>query len=267
MFRNVLQQISHQNQGIKIICFLRGTSSGIVSNYIPKVKEIEPMPVDFKEHPERDLVNFPHYVSKLWPGKVRLFFIPDSYFQFFYKKTGVTGPYLFFGGLLTFLMQKEIWVMEHTFQHIPPFLFVFYLMHRYVFRPFTVSLDEEMHADIDKQNSAKFEDIKLNQDYIAMEKQRQEMLPVMIQFLTEAKKENIFLQLEAAYRQRLKQAHAEVKRRLDYMVEVEESKTRLQQSYMVQWIVNQVKSSITPQQEKATLQQCISDLKLLAVKA
>lgn len=86
----------------------------------------------------------------------------------------------------------------------------------------------------------------------------------------------------------MKRKNFQVKRRLDYLVDTEEAKTRLRQSHMVQWIVDQVlpefeiktfflnekillffqvRKGISVQQEKAMLQQCIVDLKSLAQRS
>jgi len=85
-------------------------------------------------------------------------------------------------------------------------------------------------------------------------------------YLFEAKRENIDLQLESAYRQRLSEAYQAVKKRLDYQVDVLAAQRRLQQQHMVQWIVDGVKAGISPQQEKDSLAKCIQDLKALSVK-
>lgn len=60
--------------------------------------------------------------------------------------------------------------------------------------------------------------------------------------IAEAKRENVQLQLEADYRRRLTKAHAEVKRRLDYMADLEDAKRRFQRRYMIDWIVDQVRA-------------------------
>lgn len=91
-----------------------------------------------------------------------------------------------------------------------------------------------------------------------------ELLPEMI---IEAKKENVAVFLETEFRKRQLQVYNEVKKRMDYQLEVINIERRLQHKHMVDWIVTNVLKSISPKQEKEALAKCIADLKGLAARA
>jgi len=55
-----------------------------------------------------------------------------------------------------------------------------------------------------------------------------------------------------------------VKRQMEFLSEYEATRRRFEQRHMVSWIMQQVRSSITPQIEQAALKQCVLDLKSLA---
>ncbi|XP_037070463.1 ATP synthase subunit b, mitochondrial-like [Pollicipes pollicipes] len=219
-----------------------------------------------KEGPERDLVNFPRRVRPELPDRVRLGFIPEEWFQAFYKKTGVTGPYMFGTGFLTFLFSKEIYVMEHEFYTaITLFLFGALLV-----KKVGPGLSEYLDKRIDEYEDG-WREYRANQTdglVAAIEEEKKQQWHAEGQMvLFEAKKENVALQLEAAFRERQMTVYNEVKRRLDYQVDTQNVAQGFQQKHLVGWVVDQVKKSITPQQEQDAIKQCLAELKGLAAKA
>ena len=200
------------------------------------------------------------------PSKVRMGFIPDEWFQFFYNKTGVTGPYTFGVGLVTYLCSKEIYVMEHEYYTGLSLAIMAVIAVKKLGPPLAKWADGEIDKIESDWKSGRENELKELSDAIEAEKKEQWRAEGAL-MLMDAKKENIALQLEAAFRERAMNVYSEVKRRLDYQVECRHIERRLNQKHMVNWIVNSVLSSISPQQEKETLNKCISDLSALAVRA
>ena len=83
-------------------------------------------------------------------------------------------------------------------------------------------------------------------------------------YMYAAMKEQVMLDLEAKYRERLAIAHKEVTKRMDYQAERENIRRRAEQEHMVQWIVGQVNKAITPQLEKDAISQCIANLRAMS---
>jgi len=234
-------------------------TSSAVTNPKPEILHID-------EGPERDLVNFPRYKRPIYPGKVRLGFVPEEWFQFFYPKTGVTGPYLFGTGLFTYLYSKEIMVMDHEFFSGLALI----MMAVYATKKFGPPLAKYADDEIEKIENAEManynNELKSLEEAIKAEELNQVQTAAQ-GLIYQVKKENVGLQLEAEFRKRQMQVYSEVKKRLDYHLEVINIQRRLQQKHMVDWIVSNVKKSISAQQEKDMLSKCISDLKGLAAKA
>jgi len=214
--------------------------------------------------PERDTKNFPHPTMAEHSGKCRMGFIPEEWFQFFYNKTGVTGPYLFGFGLVTTLLSKEIWVVDHGFAEVIGFYGAVWFL--------TSKLGPKMAKWMDTKNDLVAQerfvkpvlDAKASAQEVVTNNEKAIWQEEGQKYLWEAKKENVALQLESAYRQRLNDVYKQVKSRLDYQLEVQNVKRRFEQTHMVNWIVDNVRKSITPQQEQESIKVCIAQLKKMS---
>jgi len=212
---------------------------------------------------ERDLVNFPARVRPIDPSPVRMGLFPAEWFEAFYSKTGVTGPYMAVVSAGTFLASKEYFIIEHDFYAGVALAIVMFGIVKNVGPGLNEVLEKRLNEDEHALKSIRQNEIDLMNASIADEKTAQLDAAVWEDIIT-AKKEAVGLQLEGAYRQRLNDAYSQVKKRLDYQLEVSNVVRRMEQRHMVDWIISNVKKSITPAQEDAALKKCISDLKALA---
>merc|ERR1712059_184148 len=178
-------------------------------------------------------------------------------------RTGVTGPYMALTGVATFLCSKEYFVMEHDFYVGIGLALVLSGIVKAVGPSFTASVNQALDEDEAALKNIRQSEIDACKASILAEESAQANATAWEDIIT-AKKEAVGLQLEGAYRERLSQTHQMVKKRLDYQLETANVMRRFQQKHMADWIINNVKTSITPAQEDAALKKCISDLKGLS---
>jgi len=221
--------------------------------------------VPFKEGPERDLVNFPRPKRLAAAPPSKFGFLPADWFDAFYPRTGVTGPYVFGLGFLTYLFSKEIWVLEHEFWGGVSFFAMIVAVQKKFGPQIGAWLNKGIEEEIDSMYAGQKADIQANTDGIEAEKKAQWQAEGQT-MLFDVKRENVALQAEAAFRQRQMEVYSEVKKRLDYQVEKQQVERNIQQKHMVNWIIGRVQQAITPESEKENLKKCIADLKGLAVK-
>lgn len=179
------------------------------------------------------------------------------------RGVSLTGPYVFGIGLVTTLLSKELWVMEHEFPLIPPMIFLSWIAVKKLGPGLAKALDK--HIDDGEEAFIQLQEgnIKRIQDTINSEEKSQWMAKGQSS-LFEAKRENVQLQLEAEYRRRLMEVYKDIKKRLDYQIEIQNTRRRVEQRHMINWITNNVINSIDEQQENKNIDQCISNLKRLA---
>jgi F-type H+-transporting ATPase subunit b len=213
--------------------------------------------------PERDLVNFPPYKLREAPNAVRWYCVPETWFKFFYDKTGVTGPYMFFYGLLVYGFSKEYIVLWYDFtEYLILAAAVITVVKKVgpmvgdVFRGWH---QEEVDRYTSVVNNSKAMAGKMLHGYeesLARAKN--------VGQLADARKDIINMALETAYRDRLRQMYEAVKRRLDYQVALQNARKDFERTNMINWITNEVRKSITNKQEQDTLQACLNQLRQIA---
>lgn len=213
---------------------------------------------------ERDMKNFPPVKFVFDTPKVRFGFLPDSWFQAFYPKTGVTGPYLFMFGCALSLINKEIWVLDVHFMEFAFFCLWGPLLVKFVGPVSSNFFHQTLEVMEEYRCNGPMREIHHSLDSLVATADEEIAKISAATSLIKAKEENVFLQLEAAYRDRLRLAHRTVQRCLDYHVERENVRRRFQQQHLTNWVVDQVVKGITPAQEKETVAHCISELRRLA---
>ncbi|CAI6367480.1 unnamed protein product [Macrosiphum euphorbiae] len=214
----------------------------------------QPQPNPF-DGPERDLINYPRTV------RLKLF-VPEKWCEIFYEETGVTA----------------IRVVVHKFHYELATIGLFYVVWE-IFASLADFLDKkirEYKTSCNASRKGEIDSLKETVENQKIEKNRTEaekhvlqagMGKILKNQYRDTKRENVAIQLEAVYRERLVQAYKEVKRRLDYHVALADLTHTVQHKTMVNWIVENVLKSVADEQEKTIFKKCMLHLQALAAKA
>ncbi|CAK9298262.1 unnamed protein product [Gordionus sp. m RMFG-2023] len=262
----MLSKIYPYNRRILQITYKHVISSPFLTSTNKILNLSDNYPSKTKVNPERDIKNYPRLEQNMYPPKVRFGILPSSWFDFFYMKTGVTGSYLFFGGLVTTLLQKEIWVVETEFCSGIVFIGIQIFLLKMYGEKVKNYLFNKVENNIKDVRDLHQKHIQLYENNIESEKikQRESEAP---KYIAQFQRDNVALQLERNYRERLVAIHDAIKKRLDYKTEIINTKRSFEHQNMIDWIIRHVYASITPQLEKEAMNKCINDLKTLSKTA
>merc|ERR1712179_120157 len=218
--------------------------------------------------PERDFENFPTPKQREYPPPMKLKIVPQRWLDLMYNKTGVSGPYVLAGAFSTYLVSKELLMHDPHFMELVGALGILgYLSTTNLFTRFGKYLDGigEEHQDVmytgPIRKAKEFTELTIDQYKKEITYMKEE------DFVDQVYEEKLGLMLEAEYRRRMSEVHREVKRRLDYQLDLQNAKRRFEQEHMVKWITDGVLKSVTPQLEKESIKNCIATLNSLAKTA
>ncbi|CAI5445924.1 unnamed protein product [Caenorhabditis angaria] len=203
------------------------------------------IPKDFKEHPDRDLVNYPYPARPMYPPKTRLLMMPDSWFTAFNKVTGVSGPYLFYGGLFTFLLNKELWVFEEQGHMTVGWILFYLLVSRTAGYNIDAGLYKDYQARMDYFKGLIQDDLKDAVQFRKTSAEETASLAALKESMPTTLKETMQLQLEATYRKNVQTIASELKRRIDYLKETEATKSRFERDQLLKLINDSVEKQVS----------------------
>ena len=183
--------------------------------------------------------------------------------RFLEPRLGITGTWTLGLGILTTLISKEYIVLHAESVVVVVDLVIIMLIYRRFGPKIAQYLDDQIKEVRDTLYKERYDRIASLEDKIVVEGRTEDTLSVRHD-LYELEKETNQLFLQVEYQKRQESVNRAVKNRLEYQLQLEKFQRRFEQELLVDWLNQQVVSSITPDQQRATLTQCISTIKSLA---
>ncbi|XP_047099358.1 ATP synthase subunit b, mitochondrial-like [Schistocerca piceifrons] len=174
------------------------------------------------------------------------------------------GPYVFGTTVSSYLLSKEIYVLEHNYYNGISVAILCVMAVKKLGPSLSVYLDEQVDEETGQWNKYREDQFRFYNQAVELEKKAQ--LSAQAQtMLPDAKYQMVALQREAAFRERQMEVHREVVRRLDYMVEASRVNTNFILRHMASWVRDQVSKELEkdPELPRRVLSHCIAQLRSL----
>lgn len=196
-------------------------------------------------------------------GKVRFGFVPNEWFEQFFKRTGVSGFGTFCFTVGITLMSKEYYVLEHEYYNGLSMLLICILAAKNIGPGIAKFLDSEIDEYERSLTAHRKGTTEQYENAIQHENKLQHSSEGSI-MLAAAKRENVDLQREAAYRARCFHAYQETVKRLEYCATRDVVEQAIARRCMADWVVEEVRNAVTKDIQQKSVNKCIEDLKYLA---
>lgn len=191
--------------------------------------------------------------------------MPMEWQNYFLPKTGVTGFYTFLVTFGTFLVSKEIYVLEHEFYNgLGMFTLCAILVNKTA--PATAKFLDKLVDEYEYSfNKSREQANSLYNESIQGEEKEQWCFEGQ-RMVVEAKRENVALQLEADYRQRLLHVYEVVKKRLDFQLEAARIREKLAHKNIVNYVTREVNKSLSQEYLSKYFDRCVEDLAVIIAR-
>lgn len=183
--------------------------------------------------------------------------------QMYKDKAGESGATMFTVGLAAFLLSKEYFLINDEVLLILVMGGTGYQLSKAAGPAVGKMLDERRDAILEKMNKGKNAHLAALENAIDTAREGEAALEDRKEYF-DIMKANNEMRLEIEYRRRLHEVETEVKKRLDYQVDLQNLERNVEEEHIASWIENQVVSSITAKHETDAIAQCIKDLNALA---
>lgn len=199
------------------------------------------------------------------PKCMRHYIVPEYWFEFLYPRTGVTGPYALALGTAAFMVSKEWYVYNPETWVTVCLVGTSYLFLKKLGPSVNQSIQEMNERHYDALYRLKIDEIE-HIEHQVNEIKEEQWRSGLQELYHDVRKSNLALMLETEFLNRKASLASAVKKKLDYLVAVQQVDRDLAHAHMVKWIEDRVKKSITPESQKKTLDVCIAQLQAMAAK-